>query len=427
MSTEVIIIIISLLFSALFSGIEIAFISANKLHLELGKNDTGITARALRNITKRPSLFIATTLTGNTIALVVYGIFMAKILLPVIHEWLPGYVDNEVVTLIIQTGISTLLVLAIAEFLPKSIFLVNPNALLSFFAPIMNILYHILLLFVYPIEILSRFVINKLFRLNYAEDRPAFGLNDLEYYVKETLESNDNDVKVEVNTKILTNALDFKTVKVRECMVPRTEIVAIDMDDVDIEEVRKSFIDSGHSKILVYKESIDDIKGYCHSMELFKKPKDLEQILNPIMIVPETMQANELLIQFINEHKSMALVVDEFGGTSGIVTIEDIIEEIFGDIQDEHDEEDWLERKIDDRTYLLSARHEIDDLIDRHEWPIPEGDYDTLGGYILSITEDIPEEGQVIENEFFKITIKTIEEARIDTVELEVKNSERES
>ncbi|NMM46794.1 hemolysin family protein [Marinigracilibium pacificum] len=427
MNTEIIIIFLSLLFSALFSGIEIAFISANKLHLELGKNETGITAKALRNITRRPSLFIATLLTGNTIALSVYGIFMAKILLPVIHEWLPGYVDNQVVTLAIQTAISTLLVLATAEFLPKSIFLINPNAMLSFFAPIMSVLYYFLLLFVYPIEILSRFVINKVFRLNYADDRPAFGLNDLEYYVKETLESKDEDVKVEVNTKILTNALEFKSVKVRECMVPRTEIVAIDMDDVNMEEVRKSFIESGHSKILVYNESIDDIKGYCHSMELFKKPKELDQILNPILIVPETMQANELLIQFINDHKSLALVVDEFGGTSGIVTIEDIIEEIFGDIQDEHDEEDWLERKLEEDKYLLSARHEIDDLIERHNWPIPEGDYDTLGGYILSITEDIPEEGQIIENEFFKITIKTIEEARIDTVELEVKNSERYS
>ena len=412
-SSDISIVLISLIFSAMFSGMEIAFVSTDKLHLELLGQQGSITGKVLAGFSKKPSRFIATTLVGNTVALVVYGIFMAAILEPILLRSLPHAINNEGFVLLTQTVAATMLVLVTAEFTPKSLFLINPHKMLTLFAMPMQLIYWIMQPVVFVVVTLSKFMIIKVLRLEYSEDKPVFGLTDLNNYLMRLTEN----AQVEVDTKIFNNALEFKTVRVRECMIPRTEIVAVDVED-SINDLKRAFIESGHSKILIYRETIDDIIGYCSSQELFKKPRSIKKILTPIIIVPETLLANELMIQFINERKSLALVVDEFGGTSGIVSIEDIIEEIFGEIQDEHDDEDLVEHKVEDNVYLLSARHEIDYLNETYQWGIPEGDYDTLGGFILSEYGDIPELNQVIEIPPFTFTITSLQDTRIDVVRM---------
>ena len=410
------IILVCLVFSAFFSGAEIAFISASKLQIELQGQQGKLGGRILSFFTQRPSRLINTALVGNTIALVIYGIFMATLLEPWIAERLPEAINTTSTVVLLQTVISTIIVLFTAEFTPKSIFLINPNSLLNILAIPLIIVFGIMFPVVWVIEQMSRFIIIFVLRQKYEEDRQVFGLTDLGIYIKRNTHQDIQKAKIEVDTKIFNNALEFKTVRVRECMIPRTEISAIDVED-SIEDLKKEFLDSSHTKVLVHKGNIDEIIGYCHVLELFKKPEDIESILTPILSVPETMLANELMIQFIQERKSLALVVDEFGGTSGIVSLEDVIEEIFGEIQDEHDEdEDWVEVKLDENRYKLSARHEIDYLNDTYDWDIPEGEYDTLGGFILSITEDIPEVGDMIHYPPFEIKIETMEDTRIDNV-----------
>ncbi len=415
---QVAILVISLVLSALFSGIEIAFISANKLHMQLQSKQGTLSGRILSKFMKSPARFIGTTLVGNNLALVVYGIFMANLFEPILTQNLPGLINSQPVIFVLQTLIATIIILVTAEFTPKSFFLLNPDRLISIFALPMLLFYYLLYPLVYVIVTLSKFTIIYIFRLEYSENKPVFGLTDLNHYLTNFLEGeHESDVEAEVNTKILTNALEFKTVRIRECMIPRTEMIAVDIED-EISTLQKAFSQSGHSKILVFKGNIDEVIGYCNSLELFRKPKRIEDILTHIIIVPETMPANELMIQFINEHKNLALVVDEFGGTSGIVTMEDIIEEIFGEIQDEHDTEDLVEQQIDGSTFVLSARLEIDYLNDKYGWKIPEGDYETLGGYILSETENIPKVNDTIDIAPFRITIITMQDARIDKIRL---------
>ncbi|WKZ59971.1 MAG: hemolysin family protein [Cyclobacteriaceae bacterium] len=408
-------ILISLVFSFFFSGIEIAFISANKLQLELQGKQGILSGKIFSKFIKKPSMFIGTTLIGNTIALVLYGIFMAQLLEPQLQFVLPDDVQNDATIMIIQTMLATVIVLFTAEFLPKSLFLINPNFMLTALAVPFNIMYYALFPVVIFIVSLSKFVITKIFRTEYSDEKPVFGLTDLNHYLKNMQRVKHEDEDIELDKKIFHNALEFKSVRVRECMIPRTEIVAVDVQD-GIEKLRQAFVESGHSKILIYKESIDDVIGYCHSSELFKKPEKIEDILTSIIIVPETILANELMIRFINEQKSLAVVVDEFGGTSGLVSMEDVIEEIFGEIEDEHDEDDLTEQQLDKNTWLLSARLEIDYLNDAYGWSLPVGEYETLGGLILNYTENLPDAGETIYIPPFTFTVQSTLDNRIDTV-----------
>ena len=415
-------ILICLVFSAFFSGIEIAFISSDKLHTELLRQKGTFVGRMLSIFQSRKAHFLATTLVGNNLALVLYGILMAQLIEPWLSEILPAWANTDILILVLQTLIATLLVLITAEFLPKSIFLIDPDFMLRILILPITVIYYIMYPVVSLVEAISKFIIVVIFRFDYSEDKPVYGLTDLNNYIQKNIFP-DEEGEAEIDTKIFNNALEFKEVKVRECMIPRTEIVAVDVND-DIEELREAFIESGHSKILVYKDTIDDVIGYCHSLEMFKKPDSIKKILTPIIIVPETVPANELLIKFINERKSIALVVDEFGGTSGIVSMEDVIEEIFGEIRDEHDDEYLVEEQLTENSYLLSGRHEIDYLNDKYNWKLPEGDYDTLGGLIITIHEDIPEEKEIIENPPFSFQIITKLENRIDKVKLTIVSGE---
>lgn len=408
-------ILISLIFSFFFSGIEIAFISANKLQLELQGKQGILSGKIFSKFIKKPSMFIGTTLIGNTIALVLYGIFMAQLLEPQLQLLLPDDLQNDVTIMIVQTMVATVIVLFTAEFLPKSLFLINPNFMLTALAVPFNFMYYLLYPVVIFIVSLSKFVITKIFRTEYSDEKPVFGLTDLNHYLKNMQRVKHEDEDIELDKKIFHNALEFKTVKVRACMIPRTEIVAVDVQD-GVEKLRQAFVESGHSKILIYKDTIDDVIGYCHSSELFKKPEKIEDILTSIIIVPETILANELMIRFINEQKSLAVVVDEFGGTSGLVSMEDVIEEIFGEIEDEHDEDDLTEQQLDKNTWLLSARLEIDYLNDRHGWALPIGEYETLGGLILSYAEDLPQAGETVTIPSFTFTVQSTLDNRIDTV-----------
>lgn len=415
-------VLITLVFSALFSGLEIAFISSNKLQIELQNKQGLFSGQILARFVKRPGQFIGTTLIGNTIALVLYGIFMASLLEPMIKAWIPDNFDNQATVMVVQTIISTIIVLITAEFIPKSIFMLNPNSLLTAFSLPFLAIYYVMYPVVWFVVGLSRFFITRILGLEYSEDKPVFKVTDLNSFIQNNLHQDGEEGKVEVDTKIFDNAVEFKTIRVRECMVPRTDIVAVDIDD-SVAELKDIFAESGHSKIIVYRESIDDVIGYCHQLELFKKPKTIADILTPIIIVPESALANELLVQFIQERKSLALVVDEFGGTSGIVSMEDIIEEIFGEIQDEYDNDDLIEQKVSDHEYLMSARHEIDYLNDKYNWELPYGEFETLSGLVISLTENIPNKGESVSYGPYTFTVVAKQDHRIDTLKIKVNSA----
>jgi putative hemolysin len=427
-STQFSIVLATIFASAFFSGVEMAFVSANKLYFELQAKQGVLTGTIIAGFFKQPSKFIGTMLIGNTLSLVVYGLYMESYLHHLFEHWLAQlppdfqFLNNELLELLVPSVLATILILALSEFTPKSVFMLNPDVFLEILAIPVWVAYYLMYPIVYLIVGISKWFIVKVLRLEYSENRPVFGLTDLNNYIQNLNKKDDKAEEVaEVDTKIFNKALEFKEVRVRDCMIPRTEIVAIDIDK-SIDDLKRLCIESGHSKILIYKDSIEDVIGYCHSLELFKKPKTIKQILNPINIVPEAMAAQTLMAQLSKERTSVALVVDEFGGTAGLVSLEDLVEQIFGEIEDEYDHEEDApsETKIDDKTYLLSARLEIDYLNEKYHWNLPEGDYETLGGLIFHINEDLPEINEVVVIPPFSFTILEMTGTKIDLIRLNI-------
>lgn len=390
------IILLSLFFSAFFSGMEIAFVAANKLKVEVDKQSGGFSARLLSRFVQSESSFISTMLVGNNIALVVYGISFAALLEPVLYNILPAPISTEFSVFLMQTIISSLIILIIAEFLPKTLFRINPNRFLGIFALPVTIIYYIL----YPIIAFtmatSNLIMKRLLNTDVSASGKVFDAIDMDNFLKEFGETGQEVTPQQREFQMFRNAIEFPEIKLRECMVPRTEVVAVSHEE-SIAAIRAIFSKTGLSKVLVYKESVDDITGYVHAFDFFAQPDDLSEIVRPVLLVPETMHANKLLKNLIQQRKSVAVVLDEFGGTAGIITIEDIIEEIFGEIDDEYDVEDLIERSVNEHEYILSARHEIDYLNEKYNLDLPESEeYETLGGLILNHTETIPAKGEEI-------------------------------
>lgn len=413
MIQEIIIICIAILLSAFFSGMEIAFVSANKMHIELEKKKDSFLAQILSLLTKRPSKFITTMLVGNNISLVVYGYFMGDLLI----RFIAPYISNEFIVLLVQTIISTLIILVTAEFLPKAIFRIYANETLKFFAIPAYLFYLIFYLISNFIIFISDFVLRVFFHTKEDQIQLVFSKSELGNYISEQIESHE---EIDSEIQIFQNALDFHNVRAREAMIPRTEIIAVEVHET-IKNLKELFIKTGLSKIMVFNNSLDDIIGYVHAFELFKKPKNIRSILLPIEIVPETMMIHHILTDLIKKSKSVAIVLDEYGGTSGLITVEDIIEELFGDIEDEHDLTTLLEEKINDREFKFSTRLEVDYINETFDLNLKEdSDYETLGGLIVHHTENIPTMGEIIEINNYQFTILKVSASKIEEVYLKV-------
>tara|TARA_R110002049_G_scaffold4377_15_gene30594 strand:- start:2285 stop:3550 length:1266 start_codon:yes stop_codon:yes gene_type:complete len=420
MEIELIIILLSIILSAFFSGMEIAFVSANKLHIELEKKREGFIPQILNKITQKSSKFITTMLVGNNISLVVYSYYMGRFLVRILP--LAGYNDFSV--LLIQTIISTIVILVTAEFLPKAIFRIYANEVLKIFAVPAYVFYVLFHFFSEFITLISDFFLRVFFKTNADEQQVEFSKEELGNYISEQLETGNDDDEMDSEIQIFQNALEFHNVKAREVMVPRTEIIAVEIHE-KVTNLKNIFIETGLSKVLVYKTSMDDVIGYVNAFELFKRPKTIKSILLPVEIVPESMMINDILNILMKKRKSVAVVVDEYGGTSGMITVEDIVEELFGEIEDEHDSQVFLEEKINESTFNFSARLEVDYLNEEYGLSIPKSEaYETLGGFIIEQTENIPEENEVVDLEGFEIRILNTSGAKIDDVCLKIIDSE---
>lgn len=427
MTNLIIGLIITMVFSAFFSGMEIAFVSSNRLLAEMDREKNGLSQKAIEVFYRHPNNFVSTMLVGNNIALVVYGILFAHIFDTTLFYSLS---DGARVTA--DTLLSTLVVLFTGEFLPKTIFKSNPNTMLTFFAVPAYICYILL----YPISKFATFLSRALLRIFGVKVPKEIGDKeftkvDLDYLVQSSIDNAKDEDDIDDEVKIFHNALDFSDTKVRDCMVPRTEIEAIDIEDCTVEELKSKFIESGHSKIVVYREDIDHIIGYIHSSEMFRLAADktdspssttnLEDLLQNMPYVPETMAASKMMHIFLQQKKSLGVVIDEFGGTSGLVSLEDIVEEIFGDIEDEHDSQKYVARQLEDGTYMLSARLEIEKVNELFDLDLPESDdYMTVGGLILHEYQSFPKLNEVVTIGRFEFKIVKNTMTKIELVKLKV-------
>lgn len=413
---SIVIILTTLVLSAFFSGFEIAYVSSNKVHIEILKKQEGLIANILTRLTYRPSKLLATMLVGNNVALVVYGFEMGKVMTLL----LPPFFQN----VLWHTIISTLIILITAEFMPKVFFQIYANQLLKLFAIPAYFSYLLFYPFSSFIIWISDFVLRVFFKTKGDYVPLSFTKVELVDYISEQMGNAPKKEEVDAEVQMFQNALEFSGVKAREIMIPRTEIVAVDLNET-IENLIATFVSSGFSKILIYNENIDDIVGYVHSFDMFKKPKTIKEVLIPIVTIPETIQINEVLNLLMRKRKSMAVVLDEYGGTSGIVTLEDIVEELFGEIEDEHDKDKFIEEKISDDEYLFSARLEVDYINETYHLNLPESEeYETLSGLILLHTEEIPTQGETISLPPFVFSIEACSQTRIETVRIFIKEND---
>ena len=429
MNPEMPIILITLLLSAFFSGMEIAFVTANKIQVEIEKKQDNLFGMLLSRITAKPSKFITTMLVGNNLSLVIYGYFMGKFLMGLFVRLYPtrfGFVNSLLTdfNLLAQTILSSLVILITAEFLPKVFFQVYANSLLKWLSfPA----YVIMLLLSIPSELIMKltdWILKYIFKTSGDAIQLTFTKMELGHYINEQIEKNDNENQVDSEIQIFQNALEFSEIKAREIMVPRTEIEAVDIQ-TPVADVVKILTETGYSKILIYKENIDDIIGYIHSFDLFKKPKNITSILKPIEFIPETMLTKDILDLLIKKRKSIAVVLDEYGGTAGLITLEDIVEELFGEIEDEHDVDELIEIQIDETFFKFSARLEVDYINEVHKLDLPEDEnYETLGGLIVNYTEEIPQINEVVQIDKYQFTILEASNTKIDLVTLKILKSD---
>lgn len=409
--------LITMAFSAFFSGMEIAFVSVDKLRFEMERKN-GVSSRILSIFFRNPNEFISTMLVGNNIALVIYGILMAQLI--EVHL-LTGLIDNHFVMVLVQTIISTLIILVTGEFLPKTLFKINPNLVLNIFAVPLFVCYVLL----YPVSKLSSglsYLFLRLLGLKINKDASAkaFGKVDLDYFVQSSIDNAESQEELDTEVKIFQNALDFSNVKIRDCIVPRTEVVAVDLT-ISLEELKSRFVESGISKIIVFDGNIDNVIGYIHSSEMFRDPKDWRDHVKEVPIVPETMAAHKLMKLFMQQKKTIAVVVDEFGGTSGIVSLEDLVEEIFGDIEDEHDNTSYICKQIGESEYVLSARLEIEKVNETFGFDLPESDdYLTVGGLILNQYQSFPKLHELVSVGKYQFKIIKVTPTKIELVRLKV-------
>ncbi|MFL2565658.1 MAG: hemolysin family protein [Parvicellaceae bacterium] len=407
--------VFSLSFSAFFSGMEIAFISSSKLKIELDNKKGLFSAKILSFFSSKPAWFIAAMLIGNNTALVIYTLHVTDLIEP----YLLTFNLNNNIVLLLQTLFSTFFILLFAEFLPKAIFRLNPNSTLRIFSLILFVFY----VFLWPLTALVVFLSNvilKLFGNHESLNKVSFKKTDLDLYINELKKDLDEGEEMEHDVKIFHNALSFSEVIARDCMVPRNEIVSLEINDT-VEDLKKLFLDSGHSRILIYKDNIDNIIGYVHSLELFKIPISIKSMLIPVSIVPESMSGIKLLEDFIDKKRSVSVVVDEYGGTSGILTMEDIIEEIFGEIDDEHDQEEFIHKELKENVFLFSGRLEIDFINEKYRLKLPvKEDYETLSGMIVSFAETIPKRREIFKIENYELLVLEVDDTKISKVQLTV-------